>query len=234
MNNRSLMKRIAGRALAACALAAAGGCALGPDYRRPALEMPATYRDEAALPGETVAADWWTLYNDAALNELVAQVLANNSDARIAAAQVDEAEAVLRQVNASFFPQLDLGGGASRSRVSADTDVPLNANAPLIRNDRRLTVSTAFELDFWGFYSGFSTVGEKIEWRVKGSVPVALISRFNVADAEDSTKNTSYLIVSKISKTMSCVTDIVEPGAGQNETARALADVALRKPCKSI
>ena len=150
MNNRSLMKRIAGRALAACALAAAGGCALGPDYRRPALEMPATYRDEAALPGETVAADWWTLYNDAALNELVAQVLATNSDARIAAAQVDEAEAVLRQVNASFFPQLDLGGGASRSRVSADTDVPLNANAPLIRNDRRLTVSTAFELDFWG------------------------------------------------------------------------------------
>ncbi|HQX56745.1 MAG TPA: hypothetical protein PLP07_12525 [Pyrinomonadaceae bacterium] len=91
-----------------------------------------------------------------------------------------------------------------------------------------------FELDFWGFYSGFSTVGEKIEWRVKGSVPVALISRFNVADAEDSTKNTSYLIVSKSSRTMSCVTDIVEPGAGQNETARALADAALRKPCKSM
>ena len=90
-----------------------------------------------------------------------------------------------------------------------------------------------FELDFWGFYSGFSSVGEKIEWRVKGTLPVALISRFNVADAEDSTKNTSYLIVSKISKTMSCVTDIVEPGAGQNETARKLADAAAGKPCKS-
>ncbi len=90
-----------------------------------------------------------------------------------------------------------------------------------------------FELDFWGFYSGFSSVGEKIEWRVKGTVPVALISRFNVADAEDSSKNTSYLIVSKISKTMSCVTDIVEPGAGQNETARKLADEATGKPCKS-
>ncbi len=111
--------------------------------------------------------------------------------------------------------------------------------AELLEDDIRQTINIItpskkrFELDLWSFYSGFSSVGEKIEWRVKGTVPVALISRYNVADAEDSTKNTSYLIVSKISKTMSCVTDIVEPGAGQNETARKLADAASGKPCKS-
>ena len=88
------------------------------------------------------------------------------------------------------------------------------------------------ELNFWGFYGGFSTVGEKIEWRIKGGVPVALIARFNVANNEDSSKNTSYLMVSKIGKIKSCVTDVVLPGKDQNEKARELADAASTKPCK--
>ena len=90
-----------------------------------------------------------------------------------------------------------------------------------------------FELNFWGFYGGFSTVGKTIEWRTKGGVPVALIARFNVADGEDPTKNTSYLMVSKIGKTMSCVTNVVLPGPKQNEKARELADAAPGKPCKT-
>lgn len=90
-----------------------------------------------------------------------------------------------------------------------------------------------FELNFWNFYGGFSTVGEKIEWRTKGGVPVALIARFNVANNEDSSKNTSYLMISKIGKTKSCVTDVVLPQVGQNEKARELADAASSKPCKS-
>ena len=90
-----------------------------------------------------------------------------------------------------------------------------------------------FELDFWGFYGGFSTIGEKIEWRTKAGVPVALIARFNVANAEDSSKSFSYLMVSKIGKISSCVTDVVEPGAKQNEEARKLADLASTKPCKA-
>ncbi len=89
-----------------------------------------------------------------------------------------------------------------------------------------------FELNFWSFYGGFSTVGARIEWRTKGGIPVALIARFNVAASDDSSKNTSYLMVSKIGKTVSCVTDIVPPGASQNEKARVLADAASDKPCK--
>lgn len=88
-----------------------------------------------------------------------------------------------------------------------------------------------FELNFWGFYGGFSSIGEKIEWRTKAGVPVALIARFNVADAEDSSKSTSYLMVSKIGRTSSCVTDVVKPQANQNEKARELADAASGKAC---
>src|ERR1700741_3877390 len=60
-----------------------------------------------------------------------------------------------------------------------------------------------FELNFWSYYSGFSSVGEKIEWRTKRGVPVALIARFNIAGGDDSSKITSYLLVSKIGKTSS-------------------------------
>ena len=88
-----------------------------------------------------------------------------------------------------------------------------------------------FELDFWGFYGGFSYIGEKIEWRTKAGVPVALIARFNVAVSDDTQKSKSYLMVSKIGKTMSCVTDVVDPQANQNEKARTLADAAPGKPC---
>lgn len=90
-----------------------------------------------------------------------------------------------------------------------------------------------FELNFWGFYGSFSAIGEKIEWRTKGGIPVALIARFNVADPEGLKKSTSYLMVSKIGKASSCVVDVIMPGAKQNEEARKSADAASSKPCKS-
>lgn len=108
----------------------------------------------------------------------------------------------------------------------------------LIEGDIRQTLNIItpakkkFELNFWGFYGGFSSIGEKIEWRTKGGVPVALIARFNVAENDDPRRNRSYLMISKISKTMSCVTDTLLPGPNQNLEARKLADAAITKPCK--
>ena len=110
----------------------------------------------------------------------------------------------------------------------------------LLEGDIRQTLNIVtpsrkkFELNFWGFYSSFSAIGEKIEWRTKAGIPVALIARFNVADPEDSKKSTSYLMVSKIGKTASCVTDVVLPGPKQNKEARDLADAATGKRCKAV
>jgi hypothetical protein len=108
----------------------------------------------------------------------------------------------------------------------------------LLEGDIRQTLNVItparkeFELNFWNFYGSFSSIGEKVEWRTKGRVPVALIARYIVSDPEDSTKHTSYLMVSKIGRTSSCVTDVVEPGPKQNEQARILADAASTKQCK--
>ena len=89
-----------------------------------------------------------------------------------------------------------------------------------------------FELNFWHYYYTFSYIGEKIEWRTKKGVPVELIARFNVADINIDNKTISYLMISKIGKKSSCVTDVVPPGEKQNEKARELADLAETKPCK--
>ncbi len=90
-----------------------------------------------------------------------------------------------------------------------------------------------FELNFWNLYPSFSAVGEKIEWRVKGGIPHALIVRYYVADPEGGKKSKSYLIVVKVGRKESCVTEVVDPMAKQNEKARELADAASAKPCKA-
>jgi hypothetical protein len=87
-------------------------------------------------------------------------------------------------------------------------------------------------LDLWSRFNNFSELGETAEWRLKGKRPVALIIRLKVMDRGDDRPGSSYLIVSKISQSAACVTDIVRPGRGQNATARRLADKAVVRPCK--
>lgn len=95
-----------------------------------------------------------------------------------------------------------------------------------------------YELDFFGNVStAFSSVGEKAEWRVtrkgKTVTPMALIIRYNTSEnQEDSSKLTSYLVVTKITKNEICVTDVVKPGVKANEEARKLADSSAAKQCK--
>lgn len=95
---------------------------------------------------------------------------------------------------------------------------------------------TKYDLNLWSVVgSGFSNLGPRIEWRVAGRSmkPNALIVRYNVANAEDSSKGTSWLVVAKISAGGICVTDKIAPGADQNAQARTAADGSASKPCLS-
>ncbi len=128
----------------------AGCTTVGPDYQRPQMPLPAEFAAAGSAAGPPLASDWWTLYSDATLNELVATARASNADMRIAAAQVQEAEAVMRQARAALFPEVTGSFTRTRSRVGSLTAPPPAATAPLERNDARLVASTSFELDFWG------------------------------------------------------------------------------------
>ena len=132
---------------------ALAGCALGPDYQRPDAReaLPDSYANEpaAVTPATTpaVASRWWALFGDTQLDALVDQALTSSPDALTAAARVEEADAVLRQVNAALLPQIDANAGISRSR-----SILPNAVEPtgLLRNTNRIGLSTSFELDVWG------------------------------------------------------------------------------------
>lgn len=114
----------------------------------------------------------------------------------------------------------------------------------LLEGDLRQTLNLVregsgekWELELWSVVSSaFSALGDKAEWRVKkenGVVkPLALIVRYNASeDPSDSSKITSYLVVSKIAGESVCVTDIVKPVKGQNLAARIAADNSASKPC---
>ncbi len=129
------------------------GCApVGPDYRRPVIDLPAAYPEAAAGSRvmQNLPAKWWTLYGDATLNELVAAALANNVDVRIAVAKLEEADAALREANATLFPQVDLAANSSRARSSALNAQPIPPGVSAIQNNQRVAALTAYELDFWG------------------------------------------------------------------------------------
>jgi multidrug efflux system outer membrane protein len=126
---------------------------LGPDYQRPQVELPAAFPNSSSSGNPALSADWWKLYNDRTLDELIAAAAKNNADVRLAAARVMEAEAVLRETSGAQFPEISGTYAGGRSHVSTRTLPPPAATAPLSRSDHRIAASTAFELDFWGRFA---------------------------------------------------------------------------------
>ena len=138
--------------IAVLTAACVAGCApLGPDYQRPAFELPSGYPEATIEPAAAeVPANWWTLYGDSQLNELVEGALVRNSDIRFAVARIEEADATLREANATLLPEIDAAVNPNRTRFSNSIALPAPATIPPVRNDIRIAATTAFELDFWG------------------------------------------------------------------------------------
>src|SRR5262245_6431359 len=86
------------------------GCApLGPNYLRPAVPAPAQYRFvEGATQGESLAdAPWWQIFDDATLQALIREAIANNLDLRAAVGRVKEARARVGIAKSYLYPQVD-------------------------------------------------------------------------------------------------------------------------------
>jgi multidrug efflux system outer membrane protein len=135
-------------------LVALAGCTtVGPDYQRPEMTLPAEYPEAKDKNAAEIPADWWKLFGDAQLNELVDSAYQYNADVRFAAARVQEAAAVLREAGAYIYPDISAGYGVTRNRVSELTSPPPPATAGLTRTQNQLLVSTTYEIDFWGRYA---------------------------------------------------------------------------------
>ena len=113
-------------AVVLAAVSALAGCAVGPDYARPAVDVPAVYKEiglwKPAAPGRIDAEHpWWQLYGDATLDGLIAQANTANQNIRQAEAQYRQAQALADQARAAFWPGIGASVGASRAR--SDTSV---------------------------------------------------------------------------------------------------------------
>lgn len=127
------------------------GCVVGPDYVRPASTLPEHYPTVGAESRATapVNPEWWTLFNDATLNQLVDQALAANQDLQAAVARLEASEAAARAVGAAFYPAVGLDASASRNRISGET-ASGSESGPLRYNNRRAALTLSYEVDLWG------------------------------------------------------------------------------------
>lgn len=124
------------------------GCAIGPRYREPVMELPQSYRSYATQEqGEAmINLPWWKVFKDEKLAELLREALVNNYDLRAAAARVDEARAVVGVTRAQILPQADLTSSASLDRNSKD----LYPGLERITSTYTGGFNTAWEMDLWG------------------------------------------------------------------------------------
>lgn len=134
------------RALVAWLCLFAAGCTVGPDYERPALELPQDYlRAPADAPTLHAIADvpWWQVFDDPQLVRLVEEALSENLDLRLAAAQVLEAQAELAAARAPFFPF-----------ATGELEASRGNQTPSLRTENSFLAALAlsWEIDFWGRY----------------------------------------------------------------------------------
>jgi len=145
------------------------GCAVGPNYKRPTVDVPATYRGTTEGPSPSEAAPskeakpkqsggesakpsfgdekWWEVFQDRELQGLIRTALKNNYDVRIAAARVLEARAQLGITRADQFPSLSAGGNIGSQQSPKIGPIPAYEVT-----QGQLAASAAWNLDFWGKY----------------------------------------------------------------------------------
>jgi len=120
-------------------------CMVGPDYRRPEVEVPVAWRLGATEASEISNIAWWDQFQDPVLSSLVRTALANNKDLEIATANVDQAVAQYGIVRSAQFPQVNASASAARERSSAN--ILLGGQT---FTDYGVNLSASFELDIWG------------------------------------------------------------------------------------
>ncbi|QDQ85869.1 efflux transporter outer membrane subunit [Paraburkholderia megapolitana] len=158
--------RILTLAVAATVAAVLAGCAVGPNYKRPDVSVPAAYK-EAAPEATQQAADgwktaqpadqhdrgaWWTIYNDAQLNALEDKLNTANQTVAQFAAAYRQARALVAEARASYFPVISASGSGSRSRAATGTNNSgsTRPNSSVIGNNFSASLDATWEPDLWG------------------------------------------------------------------------------------
>ncbi|WP_226568466.1 efflux transporter outer membrane subunit [Mangrovibacter yixingensis] len=126
------------------------GCAVGPDYHRPAMNMPLQYKEaqgwqQAAPQDDKNKGAWWSVYHDPVLDGLLTQVVISNQNIASYAAQYREALALAAQSRAELLPSLSYDASSTRSGSRSSTTGQRTTS-----NSHQAELSASWELDIWG------------------------------------------------------------------------------------
>jgi multidrug efflux system outer membrane protein len=129
------------------------GCAVGPNYKRPSVNVPGTYRgatpQEAPQPAAESLGDqkWWEVFQDKQLQDLIHTALQQNYDIRITATRILEAQAQLGITRADQLPTVNAEAEPINQRFSRSKFFPQYETSA-----NQVDLSLVWELDFWGKY----------------------------------------------------------------------------------
>lgn len=146
--NKALMIAGLGLMLSACQM-------VGPDYQLPAdaAVQRKDFQGELAVEGKPVVsapvpADWWRLYKDPRLDQLVQQAIASNTDLRVAAANLQRARAQVDEAEAAGGWSAGVKMGAQRLQESGQAFL-LPEKVP-VDNVGDIGISASYQFDLWG------------------------------------------------------------------------------------
>lgn len=126
------------------------GCMVGPDYRRPVVETPRSWRFAEKETKDLANTTWWEQVGDPALNDLIVVALRESKDLRIAAARVEEFRGRYAVARSALFPQVGAGISPGGERTTQRGQVPFPATAPNPVELYQANFFATWEIDLWG------------------------------------------------------------------------------------
>jgi multidrug efflux system outer membrane protein len=132
---------------AACLLS---GCLVGPNYKRPDVPAPPSYRGQQGAADAASIADlpWWEVFRDETLRALVRAAIANNYDLRVAAARVEQARQAVVQAHSEYLPSVGYEAGLSGGKNESLGNVAPSGGRR--QGTVAAGIAAAWEADVWG------------------------------------------------------------------------------------
>ncbi len=131
------------------------GCTVGPNYKRPAAEVPPAYKEvgdwKPAEPNDqNFGTNWWEIFQDPQLNALELQVNVSNQNLKAAEAQYTQARAILRYFRADLFPTLTANPTATRIKTSRNRQPRSPVFNGITYSDLQIPFELSYQIDVWG------------------------------------------------------------------------------------
>src|SRR5512139_2361887 len=126
------------------------GCAVGPDYKRPSIDIPQSFRFEDKEGKDLANTTWWQQFNDPVLNDLIRIALQENKDLKVAVARIGQFVGQYVTTRAAFFPQLGVGASGGVERITKTGLPPLSSGVGNKDDVWSVFVNGSWEIDVWG------------------------------------------------------------------------------------